>query len=178
MGAVYLAGDNRLGSKQVAVKENYDASPQSQQQFHFEALEILDEPEAIMESIRQNYTPMIEEGATTVWETFPGSTCSPEGFPTRSHCHGWSCGPIQFFNQIVLGIRQTAAGGKAFEISPWISDLTHASGAMCTPEGTVHVDWKIKGGCLEINVCAPEGTEVEFKPNASHEGLEVNVEKA
>jgi len=56
-------------------------------QFLFEALELIDEPAAIMDSVRRHYTPMIEAGATTVWETYPGSTCSPDGFPTRSHCH-------------------------------------------------------------------------------------------
>ncbi|MCF7816461.1 MAG: family 78 glycoside hydrolase catalytic domain [Kiritimatiellales bacterium] len=146
-------------------------------QFHFEALEMLDEPEAIMDSIRKNYVPMLEAGATTVWETFPGSTCSPPGFPTRSHCHGWSCGPLQFFNRIVLGIRQTVPGGKAFEISPWIRGLQHASGAMATPNGTVHVDWKIRGKILAVCVTAPIGSKIYFKKNDTHEGLEVIMER-
>ena len=142
-------------------------------QFLFEAFELLNEPQAILDNIRLNYTPMIEAGATTVWETYPNSTCSPEGFPTRSHCHGWSCGPLQFFNQILLGIRQTAAGGTAFEISPWLGDLQSASGAMVTPQGPVSVDWKIVGGRLEVAIAAPEGVTVEWCPNASHAGLEV-----
>ena len=142
-------------------------------QFLFEAFELLNEPQAILDNIRANYTPMIEAGATTVWETYPNSTCSPEGFPTRSHCHGWSCGPLQFFNQIILGIRQTAAGGKAFEISPWLGDLKFASGAMATPEGPVSVDWKIVEGRLEVAIAAPDGVAIEWCPNASHAGLEV-----
>ncbi len=46
MGAVYLAEDQRLGPKKVAVKENFDTSPQAQQQFQFEAhiLANLDHP--------------------------------------------------------------------------------------------------------------------------------------
>jgi len=46
MGAVYLAQDRRLGLKQVAIKENFDTSPQAQQQFQFEAhiLANLDHP--------------------------------------------------------------------------------------------------------------------------------------
>lgn len=46
MGAVYLAQDRRLGPKSVAVKENFDASVEAQQQFQFEAhiLANLDHP--------------------------------------------------------------------------------------------------------------------------------------
>jgi hypothetical protein len=89
---------------------------------------------------------MLEAGATTVWETFPGSTCSPAGFPTRSHCHGWSAGPLYFLNRIVLGIRQQGVGGKAFVISPWFAGLTHARGAMATPHGPLRVAWRIADG--------------------------------
>jgi hypothetical protein len=144
-------------------------------QFLFEALEMLGEPDAIIRSIRENYVPMIRAGATTVWETFPGSTCSPPGFPTRSHCHGWSCGPIQFLNRIVLGIRPSAPGGREFEVSPWIEGLDHASGAMPTPCGPLRVGWRREGGDLRVAIDAPEGVTARFLPNASHEGLGVTV---
>jgi hypothetical protein len=46
MGAVYMAQDQHLGAKRVAVKENFDTSQQAQQQFQFEAhtLANLDHP--------------------------------------------------------------------------------------------------------------------------------------
>src|SRR5512137_1774548 len=46
MGAVYLALDRRLGDNEVAVKENFDTSPEAQRQFHREAtvLAKLDHP--------------------------------------------------------------------------------------------------------------------------------------
>ena len=146
-------------------------------QFMYEALEGLGESDAILDSMRAGFQPMVDAGASTVWETFAGSTCSPKGFPTRSHCHAWASSPIYFLNRIVLGIRQTEAGGKAFEISPWIGGLKKASGAMATPKGPVHVDWKIKGKTLTVGITAPKGVKFEFKSNASHEGLEVIVEK-
>lgn len=136
-------------------------------QFLYEALETLDEPQVVIASIRESYLPMVQAGATTVWETFPGSTCSPPGFPTRSHCHGWSCGPLQFLNRTVLGIRQTAPGGTTFEISPWIEGLEHASGAMATPKGPLHVNWRVDESEVHVNVRAPAPLEITFKPNAS-----------
>ncbi|QHI68521.1 alpha-L-rhamnosidase-related protein [Tichowtungia aerotolerans] len=145
-------------------------------QFMYEALEELGEYDAVLESICKGFQPMVDAGADTVWETFAGSTCSPKGFPTRSHCHAWSSSPIWFLNRIVLGIRQTAVGGKAFEISPWLSNLKNARGATATPQGPVSVSWKVSGGRLNVKIRAPKGVKVEFKPNASHEGLDANVE--
>jgi alpha-L-rhamnosidase len=139
-------------------------------QFLYEALEFLGEHDAILASIRANYLPMIEAGATTVWETFPGSTCSPPGFPTRSHCHGWSCSPLQFFNRIFLGIRQTAPGGTEFEVSPWINGLSHASGAMATPHGPLQVSWRADTSEVTVDIRASETLHVVCRPNASFSG--------
>ena len=146
-------------------------------QFMYEALEKAGEYDALLDSIRTKFQPMIDSGASTVWEMFAGSHFDTQGFPTRSHCHAWASSPIWFLNRIVLGIRQREAGGKAFEISPWIGDLKKASGATATPKGPVAVDWKIKGKILQVTIAAPKGVKAEFKPNASHKGLDVIVEK-
>ncbi|MEI8205617.1 MAG: alpha-L-rhamnosidase C-terminal domain-containing protein [Kiritimatiellales bacterium] len=142
-------------------------------QFMYEALEELGELDAILASIRTCFQPMVDAGASTVWEMFPGSDFQTYGFPTRSHCHAWSSSPIFFLNRIVLGIRQTEVGGKAFEISPWLGDLRHACGTTATPMGPVSVDWKIKGEILQVSIQAPKGVRTEFKSNASHYGLSV-----
>ena len=144
-------------------------------QFYYEALEKLNEPEAVLDSIRKSYQPMIDAGATTVWETFDGSTMSKHGFPTRSHCHAWSASPIYFLNRIILGIRQTEPGGKSFEISPWIKGLTSARGATAVAGAAVSVDWKRTGDKLKVVIDAPAETEVNFIPNSSMQGLEINL---
>lgn len=144
-------------------------------QFLYEALEELDEMDAILDSIRSGFQPMVDAGSSTVWETFTGSTFSPNGFPTRSHCHAWSSSPIYFLNRIVLGIRQTEVGGSAFEISPWLGGLRWARGTTATPKGLVRVEWKIKNKTLQVSVIAPIGVKVEFEPNASHRGLDIDM---
>ena len=146
-------------------------------QFMYEALEKAGEYDALLDSIRIKFQPMIDVGASTVWEMFAGSDFDTHGFPTRSHCHAWASSPIWFLNRIVLGIHQTKPGGKAFEISPWIGDLKKASGSMATPKGPVHVDWKLKGKKLRVNINAPKGVKIEFKSNTSHEGVGVIVEQ-
>ncbi len=147
-------------------------------QFMYEALEELGEFDAVLDSMRDGFQPMVDAGADTVWETFEGSTCSPKGFPTRSHCHAWSSSPVYFLNRIVLGIRQTAPGGRAFDVSPWVTGLKNASGATATPKGPVSVNWKISGKTLRIRMNAPAGVKTTFKPNASQDGLEVILEKS
>jgi hypothetical protein len=137
-------------------------------QFLFEALEKAQEYDAIIKSIRTHFKSMIDRGATTVWEMFDGAAFDAHGFPTRSHCHAWSSSPILFLNRIVLGIRPAQAGGKAFEISPWIGDLESASGATATPHGPVSVEWKRDGDRLTVKINAPRGVTVRFVPNASH----------
>lgn len=142
-------------------------------QFMYEALEKAGEFDALLNSIRTKFQPMIDAGASTVWEMFAGSDFDTHGFPTRSHCHAWSSSPIYFLNRIVLGIRQTQPGGKAFEISPWLGGLNYARGATVTPKGPVHVGWKIEGKSLQVIITAPKGVNVNFKSNASHKGLSI-----
>ena len=47
---------------------------------------------------------MVRRGESTVWETYIPLDFT-DGFPTRSHCHGWSAVPLYFYYRYVLGIR-------------------------------------------------------------------------
>lgn len=138
----------------------------------YEALAKMGLPGAILDSINENYLPMLAAGATTVWEVFPTSGDRPSGFPTRSHCHAWSAAPLHFLPQVVLGIEQTEVGGAAYKISPWIGKLDWAKGAVCTARGMLEVSWQRKGNRLELNIRAPAGVRVQFEQNGSMEGLE------
>jgi alpha-L-rhamnosidase len=144
-------------------------------QFLYEALEKAGEHDALIASMREKFAPMIDAQADTVWEIFPGADFNTHGFPTRSHCHAWSSSPLWFLPRIILGIRQTAPGGKAFEISPWIGGLHYASGATATPTGLVAVEWKIRGDTLLITVTAPKGVKTTFVPNDSHKNRQLKI---
>ena len=140
-------------------------------QFLYEALDLLGCQEEIIAHIRRAYGPMIKAGASTVWETFPESECSPQTFPTRSHCHGWSCAPLLYFNRIILGIRPTACGGKSYIISPRPCGLEKASGAEATPHGPLRVAWTIQNGKMHLEIDAPRGINVKFVPNSNLPGI-------
>ncbi len=139
----------------------------------YEALEKVGRTDAIVQSIRESYFPMLEAGATTVWESFASGSLKHDEFPTRSHCHAWSSAPIHFLNRIVLGIRPTAPGGAAFDISPEPHGLDWARGATGSIRGPVRVSWRREGDRISIRASAPEGVKLRFKPNPSLEGLEV-----
>jgi alpha-L-rhamnosidase len=143
--------------------------------YFYEALLKVNREDEIIKSIYKSYLPMLEADATTVWETFASSDFSPGEFPTRSHCHAWSSAPLYFLNHIVLGIKQTAVGGKEFKISPRLNGLNWAKGTVATIKGPLHVSWKVTGKRLKVHVESPENVKVEFEKNDSHDSFEIDV---
>ncbi|WP_337176003.1 alpha-L-rhamnosidase N-terminal domain-containing protein [Paludisphaera sp.] len=142
--------------------------------YHYGAMEALGRDDAIIAEIYKNYLPMLEAGATTVWESFASGTTGGGGFPTRSHAHAWSSAPNLYLPRIILGIRPTAAGSSAFEINPRPSGLTWARGAVVTPKGKVSVSWKVdEDGTLAIEATAPEGVALTFARNPETAGQAV-----
>lgn len=140
----------------------------------YEALENTGHLNEIIDSIRKNYTFMIEQGATTVWESFDSGIQAADGFPTRSHCHGWSSVPIYFFVRIILGIRQSKEGCTEFEISPWIEGLDYAYGETPTSSGNVKVFWrKLENKILEVNYNSCKNIKITFVKNDSMKGWKV-----
>ena len=142
--------------------------------FLYQALEKAGYQDKIIADIRENYTPMLEAGATTVWESFSSGTTGSGGFPTRSHCHAWSSAPLYFLNRIVLGIRPEGVGERTVIISPRPSGLTWAKGASATINGPVEVSWKLDDKKLTIAAKGPEGTQLRFEPNDAIADLSVS----
>jgi hypothetical protein len=139
----------------------------------YEALEKAGYQDQIVQNIYESYLPMLEHGATTVWESFSTGTTGSGGFPTRSHTHAWSSAPIHFLNRIILGILPQEAGGRTVAISPRLNGLTWAKGATATVRGDVTVAWEVSEEVLNIDVDAPEGIILRFEPNETHAGLTV-----
>jgi hypothetical protein len=111
--------------------------------------------------LREQWKRMLEKGATTFWETFPGYIGS--GHWSRSLCHGWSAAPSYFLTTQVLGVRPAAAGYRSIHIAPKPFHLRWASGVVPTPRGDVSVSWRIDdAGKMEIEYDVPEGCEVEL----------------
>ncbi len=137
----------------------------------YETLEKVGRDDAIVDAIYDGYLPMLERGETTVTERL--------GDHHRSRCHAWSSSPCYFLNRIILGIHQTEAGGRSFEISPKLCNgITHAEGAVATSFGPVHVKWRLEESDLRVQVEAPAEVRAVFRDNPSHAGLALTCEGA
>jgi alpha-L-rhamnosidase len=116
--------------------------------FYYEALVELGRFDLLLEDIRRNYGAMLEHGATTCWEMYPGpeNRANPK-FPTRSHCHAWSAGPGYFLSTFVLGVQFPAEGGQRLRIAPRSGGLEWAKGRIPLPQGGyVDVNWTVGKG--------------------------------
>lgn len=141
--------------------------------YQLEAMEKLGLDDDILQEIYRNYLPMLEAGATTVWESFPSGTTGGGKFPTRSHCHAWSSAPNYFLPRIVLGVKATEPGSAAVQISPRVTGLTWAQGTVATVRGPISVAWRLRDDRLEITATAPAGVQLDFARNASLDGKTV-----
>jgi alpha-L-rhamnosidase len=141
----------------------------------YETYERLGMEDEIIKDTYKNYLPMLEDGATTVWESFPSGTTGGGKFPTRSHCHAWSSAPTRFLNRIVLGVKDTAPGAATVQISPRLNGLSWARGATATWRGPVSVSWKVTGSTLDVKYTAPASVKAEFVKNDTHKNLTVVV---
>jgi hypothetical protein len=102
---------------------------------------------------------------TTLWEALPGSRTTPPGFPTRSHCHGWSACPLDFLPRILCGLRAVDAGGRNFVVSPQPHGLSWAEGCLATPFGPIIVRWDLGNTVFRLSVQHPPECEVVFENN-------------
>ncbi len=110
--------------------------------------------------LREQWNRMLEKGATTFWETFPGHIGS--GHWSRSLCHGWSAAPAYFLSTQVLGVKPIEPGFKRIRIAPQTFNLQWAEGVVPTPHGPITVSWKItESGQVDVQYDAPEGCTVE-----------------
>jgi len=128
--------------------------------FLYGAWENAGQPGRLIADLRRHFQPMLEAGDETLWETLPGATCAPHGWPTRSRCHGWSASPLYYLPRNVLGIRPTATGSRSFEIRPFLGDLQWAVGSIATPRGPLRVRVEKRDGHDEVVACEkPEDVE-------------------
>ncbi|MEO1407709.1 MAG: hypothetical protein AAFV54_14650, partial [Pseudomonadota bacterium] len=124
--------------------------------FLFEALAKAGRNDLLFTMIRERYTPMIEAGATTLWESFE---------PTASLCHGFSASPTWQMSARILGITRIGSGNVHF--APDLLDLSSAEGVVPVKEGDIEVRLRrendgftatLKGPIsLSYSVAAPQG---------------------
>lgn len=142
--------------------------------------------ETAVKMLKDYYGGMLDKGATSFWEDFDvewikdsgriddlpkdgqkdihgdyGKFCYT-GF-RHSLCHSWSCGPIAFLTETVLGVH-VSDGGKKIIVEPSLCGLEFADGSIPTPYGKAEIRVRRAGSETEVEITAPK--EVEIVANA------------
>ncbi|SIN84478.1 family 78 glycoside hydrolase catalytic domain [Chitinophaga niabensis] len=99
---------------------------------------------------------MLENGATTLWETWAAS----DNTYSKNHPMFGSIG--EWFYRSLLGINPAAPGFKKIIIKPQpAGDLTFAKGSYDSPYGAISSNWKIANGKFDLRVSIPPNTSAE-----------------
>ncbi|MGH7010172.1 MAG: MGH1-like glycoside hydrolase domain-containing protein, partial [Caulobacteraceae bacterium] len=105
--------------------------------------------------MRERFGPMLERGATTLWESFA---------PTASLCHGFSATPTYQLSRHVLGVRPDSPGFSRLSFGPDLADLSHAEGVVPVSAGDVEVHVEMDGERMVGRCRHPKEVEVRVDP--------------
>lgn len=137
--------------------------------FLYEALAHNGRVHDMLDLIRHHFGLMLDHGATTCWETFPGAQADDR--LTRSHCHAWSATPARFLPAWVLGVRPSPEGWSRILVAPEPCDLEWAHGKVPLAGGNhVEVSWTRRAQMLNLEVLAPETVQVDARLPAGFDG--------
>jgi len=121
--------------------------------FVYEALGMHDRLPDSLRMMRERFGPMLERGATTLWESFE---------PTASLCHGFSASPTYQLSRRILGVFPEKPGFEAIGVAPDLCDLEAAEGVVPTARGDVEVKLARDGNGFVARVRAPDGVTLSL----------------
>ena len=139
----------------------------------------------VLERIRGYWGPMLDGGATTIWEEYSPEEPMEAQYGMygdkfgKSLCHAWGASPIYLLGRWFLGVAPTSPGYATFEvrpeaagldwfegnapIGPWLGEVhVRVQGEVCTACATVDggtLHWRGKAYKLEKKVVLRVGGE-------------------
>lgn len=105
--------------------------------------------------IRRLWGPMVKSSSCSIWESVSGADAF-QG--CGSLCHAFSCAPLPFASQILLGVKPLAPGFREFSIAPQSGGLRMCNGSIPTPHGSIQMTWSRSRGVLRGEISIPRGT--------------------
>jgi len=103
---------------------------------------------------------MIEEGATTVWERWEKLTSG--GMNSHNHIMFGTVDP--WFYKSLGGIKCIAPGWDKVLLEPkMLEDLKYVRASICTPKGTIDVNWEKLEDSVKLVVVLPVNVEGELR---------------
>lgn len=115
-----------------------------------------------LEVVRRYWWPVIEAGSPVIWECGVHEKGRAAFNGNGSGCHGFATTPIDFFQQVILGVSPTENGFAQCRVAPQCLGLAWAQGTVPTPHGLIHVSWKREDGEMLLKVDAPQRITVEL----------------
>ena len=115
--------------------------------FELMALCHIGEVQAAQEMILSYWYPMLELGATSIWEQFDPNESGAQHYAMygdpygRSLCHAWGSGPIYLLGRYVAGVCPTSAGYETFVVAPQPGSYRQFTATVPLPEGSVTVSY-------------------------------------
>lgn len=126
--------------------------------FYHEALINNNLMQEVIDDVIVNWSKMIDVGATSCFETFPGWE---RDVITRSYSHAWSASPCYVAGNIILGVSPILPGYKKARIKPFLGNLDWAFGSVPVPGSRIDVDVRKKdNGQLKVIAVVPDWIEL------------------
>jgi len=122
--------------------------------FVYQAFALAGRFDLALDQIRDFYRPMIDAGATALWESFE---------PSASLCHAFSASPVYHLSSHVLGVSPLTIGFGHFQVWPQPCDLQQAEGIVATVKGNIEIKWCRQDTKLVLDIIVPEGTTAHIK---------------
>jgi hypothetical protein len=106
----------------------------------------------MLDLVRRRYGPMLERGATTLWESFE---------PTASLCHGFSATPTFQLVAGILGLNPSSDGFASLAIAPLTSGVALHEATLATVRGEIKA-WLEEGGDGRLTMTAALPNDLPF----------------
>ena len=107
----------------------------------------------------------INNGATTTWERWDSYSLQ-DGYnkANMNSLNHYAYGAVaEWFYTGMLGIKSKVPGFKQFAVSPQFTrKLNNLSGAIPTPQGDIHVSWRIDKNNLSMTLRVPKNAQAEL----------------
>ncbi len=113
---------------------------------------------------------MIEQGATTLWETWK----YPDNAPSQNHPMFGSID--EWFYRSLLGINPAAPGFEKVIIKPQpVGDLTWAKGSYKSINGSIKSEWQIEQNQFKLEVTIPPNTSAQVYVPVKYENQKIET---
>lgn len=129
--------------------------------YSFEALAQYGLAGLAMARIERVWGPMMDRGATTLFETTLGDE-------KDTACHPWSGPPVQFLLEHIAGLPSFAQPGDTIELKPRYDLLPDCHAKIITAAGPVSIQWQRQGETVTLEGSLPHGVKAKLGEQLLH----------